>query len=73
MRDPNDPCLFCNCKGSGVIIKNHLAYASYDTYPVSKYHCLIIPKRHMKNFFDLTNDGIKYKTFIRGRFLSKEV
>ena len=58
MRDPNDPCLFCNCKESGVIIKNHLAYASYDTYPVSKYHCLIIPKRHMKNFFDLTNEEL---------------
>ena len=58
MRDPNDPCLFCNSKESGIIIKNHLAYASYDTYPVSKYHCLIIPKRHMKNFFDLTNEEL---------------
>ena len=58
MRDPNDPCLFCNSKESGIVIKNHLAYVSYDTYPVSKYHCLIIPKRHMKNFFDLTNEEL---------------
>ena len=62
MRDPNDPCLFCNSKESGIIIKNHLAYASYDTYPVSKYHCLIIPKRHMKNFFDLTNEELSFNT-----------
>ena len=58
MRDPNNPCLFCESKESGIIIENHLAYVSYDTYPVSKYHCLIIPKRHMKNFFDLTNDEL---------------
>ncbi len=58
MRDPNNPCLFCEAKESGIIIENHLAYVSYDTYPVSKYHCLIIPKRHMKNFFDLTNDEL---------------
>ena len=58
MRDPNNPCLFCESKESGIVIENHLAYVSYDTYPVSKYHCLIIPKRHMKNFFDLTNDEL---------------
>tara|TARA_Y100000816_G_scaffold10791_1_gene7017 strand:- start:897 stop:1295 length:399 start_codon:yes stop_codon:yes gene_type:complete len=58
MSDPNNPCLFCESKESGFIIENHLAYVSYDTYPVSKYHCLIIPKRHMKNFFDLTNDEL---------------
>ena len=58
MNDQNNPCLFCESKESGFIIENHLAYVSYDTYPVSKYHCLIIPKRHMKNFFDLTNDEL---------------
>ena len=58
MSDPNNPCLFCDSKESGFIIENNLAYVSYDTYPVSKYHCLIIPKRHMKNFFDLTNDEL---------------
>ena len=58
MRDPNNPCLFCNVKESGVSYENQLAYASYDAYPVSKYHCLIIPKRHIKNSFELTNQEI---------------
>ena len=58
MIDPNNPCLFCYSKESSFIIENHLAYVSYDSYPVSKYHCLIIPKRHMKNFFDLTNNEL---------------
>ena len=47
MRDPNIPCLFCNSKISGIAHENELAYASYDTYPVSDQHCLIIPKRHV--------------------------
>ena len=55
MKNPNNPCLFCNIKESGCAHENELAYASYDTYPVSKDHCLIIPKRHIKDYFDLSN------------------
>ena len=55
MKDPNNPCLFCNSKSSGAAHENDLAYASYDTYPVSKHHCLIIPKRHVKDYFELSN------------------
>ena len=58
MKDPNNPCLFCNTKESGFTFENELAYASYDTYPVSKLHCLIIPKRHIKDFFELTNEEL---------------
>ena len=58
MRDPNNPCLFCSIKESGLADENTLAYASYDTYPVSKWHCLIIPKRHVKDYFELTNDEV---------------
>ena len=58
MRDPNDPCLFCNCNESGLVDENELAYSSYDTYPVSNLHCLIIPKRHVKDYFELSNDEV---------------
>ena len=58
VKDPNNPCLFCNSKTSGVAHENELAYASYDTYPVSNLHCLIIPKRHLMDYFDLTNDEL---------------
>ena len=58
MKDPNNPCLFCNTQESGFAIQNELAYASYDTYPVSKHHCLIIPKRHIKDFFELTDEEL---------------
>ncbi len=55
MKDPNNPCLFCNVEKSGCAHENELAYASYDSYPVTEHHCLIIPKRHIKDYFELTN------------------
>ena len=58
LKDPNNPCLFCNSKKSGIAYENKLAYASYDTYPVSDLHCLIIPKRHINNYFDLSNEEL---------------
>ena len=58
MRDPNNPCLFCDTKISSLVHENDLAYASYDSYPGSKFHCLIIPKRHLKDYFELTNDEL---------------
>ena len=58
MKDPNNPCLFCNVEKSGCAYENRLAYASYDSYPVTEYHCLIIPKRHIKDYFDLSNEEL---------------
>ena len=58
MKDPNNPCLFCNIKKSGCSHENELAYASYDSYPVSKHHALIIPKRHVENYFDMSEEEI---------------
>ena len=58
VNDANNPCLFWNSKSSGIVHQNELAYASYDTYPVSNFHCLIIPKRHINDYFDLTNDEL---------------
>ena len=58
MRDPNNPCLFCNTSKKEFVFENDLAFASFDSYPVSKFHSLIIPKKHTENYFDLNNDEI---------------
>ena len=58
MKDPNNPCLFCDVRKTGIVYENKLAYASYDSYPVSEHHCLIIPKRHIKDYFELSNDEL---------------
>ena len=58
MKDPNNPCLFCNIYNNDFELENELAYASYDTYPVSKYHALIVPKRHVENYFELNSEEV---------------
>ena len=50
----NKECVFCQMKD--YILENELAYAIYDKYPVGKGHMLFIPKRHVKNFFDITKE-----------------
>ena len=58
MKDPNNPCLFCATKNEDIIEENELAYATFDSYPVSNHHCLIIPKRHVKDYFELNAEEI---------------
>ena len=58
MRDPNNPCLFCNINSKDLIFDNEFAFASFDSYTVSKYHSLIVPKRHILDYFELTNDEL---------------
>lgn len=50
----NKECIFCKMKD--YILENELAYAIYDKYPVGKGHMLFIPKRHVKDFFDITKE-----------------
>ena len=50
----NKECVFCQMKD--YILENELAYAIYDNYPVGKGHMLFIPKRHVKDFFDITKE-----------------
>ena len=52
-------CVFCNIKHDEYLFENDLAFAIKDGMPACKGHCLVIPKRHVKTFFDLTGDEIK--------------
>ncbi len=58
MRDPNNPCLFCNINSQDLVFDNNFAFVSFDSYPVSKYHSLIVPKRHILDYFELNNDEL---------------
>ena len=53
MKDPNNPCIFCSIRKNELIFENSLAYASKDSYPVAKFHSLVVPKRCVKNYFEL--------------------
>tara|TARA_B100001540_G_C15538229_1_gene520156 strand:- start:349 stop:750 length:402 start_codon:yes stop_codon:yes gene_type:complete len=58
MTDPNNPCLFCKSLNKEYIFENDLCFSTFDPYPVSELHVLIIPKRHIRNYFELSNDEI---------------
>ena len=58
MRDPNNPCLFCTTKKEDIIKENQFAYATFDSYPISSKHCLIVPKRHIKDYFELNENEV---------------
>ena len=59
MKDPNNPCIFCVIRKEELQFENQLAYSSIDSYPVSKFHSLIVPKRHVEIYFDLTYEEIQ--------------
>ena len=46
-------CVFCEDSEVDALARNELCYAIGDRYPVTKHHTLIIPKRHVSDFFDL--------------------
>ena len=47
-------CPFCNPLAEDIIARNELCYARWDIFPVSKGHLLIIPFRHVADFFSMT-------------------
>lgn len=47
-------CPFCQLiHSTEVVLENDTFVAKYDRYPVSKGHMLLIPKRHVRSFFEL--------------------
>lgn len=50
-------CPFCKLNTKvELVCETATAVAFFDGYPVSKGHTLIIPKRHVANYFDLTDN-----------------
>jgi diadenosine tetraphosphate (Ap4A) HIT family hydrolase/5-methylcytosine-specific restriction endonuclease McrA len=46
-------CPFCTMEKKRVIAENPLAYAVRDGYPVTELHMLVLPRRHVADYFDL--------------------
>jgi diadenosine tetraphosphate (Ap4A) HIT family hydrolase len=47
-------CPFCNLPAPRVIGHNDHAFWIRDAFPVSPGHSLVIPKRHVASFFEIT-------------------
>ena len=76
-------CLFCEILSKPVrmtgfrkiIESNDSFFAIRDNYPVSKYHTLLIPNRHVTDIFNLYGDETLslFRILQRQKFLLKEV
>jgi len=52
-------CLFCHPQTDRVpVIDRNLAYVIEDKYPITDGHHLVIPKRHVENYFELKSAEI---------------
>jgi diadenosine tetraphosphate (Ap4A) HIT family hydrolase len=49
-------CPFCSPTADVIVAKNRFCYACWDRYPASKGHMLVIPFRHVSDFFDLAGE-----------------
>ena len=47
-------CPFCTLPASRIVEENGHGVVILDAYPVSPGHSLVIPKRHVGSFFDVT-------------------
>jgi hypothetical protein len=46
-------CIFCDMGAGRIESENELCYSIRDAFPVTELHTLIIPKRHVSDYFDL--------------------
>ena len=51
-------CLFCSVGEERIIAENELAFAIRDGFPVTELHSLIIPRRHVSDYFELTKEEL---------------
>jgi diadenosine tetraphosphate (Ap4A) HIT family hydrolase len=51
---PAMTCPFCVLDHSRVLLEGNHGFVVRDAYPVSPGHSLVIPRRHVRSFFELT-------------------
>ena len=56
--DAKQACLFCSMPADRIVVTNNFAYAVHDGFPVTEGHALVIPKRHVTDFFGLSDDEV---------------
>ena len=52
--DLTDPrCSFCSTTKNSPLLENSLAFVIKDNYPATDWHVLVVPKRHVADYFEL--------------------
>jgi len=47
-------CVFCTPGQDRVFLENELAFCLWDAFPVTPRHSLIVPRRHLPDYFALS-------------------
>jgi diadenosine tetraphosphate (Ap4A) HIT family hydrolase len=50
-----DVCPFCTLPPDRIVIRRETAFVIRDGFPVSPGHTLVIPRRHIASFFEVTD------------------
>ena len=59
-----EDCLFCHIEKSRLVMEEENFYIIRDAFPVTDLHTLIISRRHIQSFFELTDSEISSYTKI---------
>ncbi|MBN2539911.1 MAG: HIT family protein [Bacilli bacterium] len=53
-------CIFCEKykQHENIVYENKTMFVIYDQFPVSKGHCLVIPKRHIPDYFAMNKNEL---------------
>ena len=51
-----DHCPFCALQSDQVLLENNLVIGLWDKFPLSPGHALLIPKRHVVDWFEATTE-----------------
>ncbi len=63
----SDSCPFCSLPEERLVDANDLAVVVRDGFPVSKGHSLVIPRRHVGSWFDVTPEEQRALLELLGR------
>jgi len=50
------PCAFCHLSPERIVHQSEFCLVIRDAYPISPGHTLIVARRHVASFFDVTDD-----------------
>ena len=54
-----DDCPFCPPIAAPPLLETGLAFAVFDRFPVNPGHVLVLPRRHVADIFELTEDELR--------------
>jgi diadenosine tetraphosphate (Ap4A) HIT family hydrolase len=54
-----DDCPFCPPIDARPLLESEFAFAIFDRFPVNPGHVLVIPRRHVADIFELTEDELR--------------